>query len=124
MRRPTILLVDDEPMLLSLFVTALRPLGCEMFESTSVSSAIELCANPEFTVDLVISDFQMPQMNGVQLANILRTQRPKLDFIFVTGNGEVCEMLVDRGFTCMSKPFGLEALRNAVRVRLDRLGGT
>ena len=111
-------------MLLSLFAAALRPLDCEMFESSSVSSAIELCANPDFTVDLVISDFQMPQMNGVQLANILRAQRPTLDFIFVTGNGEVGQMLVDRGFTCMSKPFGLETLRNAVRDRLNHLAGT
>jgi DNA-binding NtrC family response regulator len=124
MRRPTILLVDDEPMLLSLFVTALQPLDCEIFESTTVSSAVQLCANPEFTVDLVISDFQMPHLNGVQLADILRAQRPNLDFIFVTGNGEVCQTLAERGFTCLSKPFGLELLRSTVRDRLNQLAAT
>jgi CheY-like chemotaxis protein len=121
MRRPTILLVDDEPMLLSLFVTALRPLDCDMFESTSVSRAVQLCANPEFMIDLVISDFQMPQMTGAQLADILREQRPNLEFIFVTGNVEVCQTLAERGFTCLSKPFGLDTLRNIVRDRLDRV---
>lgn len=124
MRRPTILVLDDEPMLLWLFVTALKKLDCNILESTSVDKALELCSDPELILDLVITDFQMPRLTGLQFAEVIWVQRPKLEIVFVTGNAEVHQTLSDRGFVCLSKPFGMEVLRDTVRKRLQYLTAT
>lgn len=118
------MVVDDEPMLLSLLVAALRQVNCHILESISVSGAIEISSDPAQALDLVISDFQMPEMNGIQLAVRLRQQRPNVEFVFMTGNRDVFEDLTEQGFVCLNKPFPLDKLRDIVRSRLEHLTGS
>src|SRR5215831_10352810 len=104
-RPATILLVDDEPLLLSLLAMALKQVECNILQSTTVAAAIRLSSDVTQQLDLVVSDFQMPEMSGIRLAEEMRLHRPQLQFVFITGNRGVSESLAAQGHSCLTKPF-------------------
>jgi two-component system cell cycle sensor histidine kinase/response regulator CckA len=118
LRRATVLVVDDEPLLLSLLVTALRQVDCDVLQSTTADAALRLSSDVAQPLDLVVSDFQMPDMSGISLAAEMRRQRPDLQFVFITGNQEVSENLSAQGYPCLTKPFPLDEFRSVIRERL------
>ncbi len=127
--RNTILVVDDEVELLDLIAYILRRPGYEILEARTSREALSICERVEVPIDLVLSDFNLPGMNGLDLAKELERLRPNLPIIFMSGNLEASDDLVDRGFVCLKKPFtfadmvyivdetlaGSEAIRNRRR---------
>ncbi|WP_067048033.1 PAS domain S-box protein [Methanofollis ethanolicus] len=92
-----ILLVDDEPLLLNLACAFLEEE--KDFTVTPVASAEEalglLGVSP---YDVVISDYQMPTMNGIELLRAVRAGHPDLPFILFTGRGR--ESVVIEALNC------------------------
>lgn len=83
-----ILIVDDDPAVLFFLTQCLAELGPE-FQLTSCHSGQEALTLSETKLfDLVLSDYTMPGLNGLQLANALRERQPELKFILLTGRGE------------------------------------
>lgn len=83
-----ILLVDDEAELVEMGRQMLERLGYEVFASTSSTQAFDLfCEQPD-GFDLVITDFTMPQMTGVDLASKILRMRPDLPIVLCTGYSE------------------------------------
>jgi len=84
--RPTparILIVDDNANGLSARKCVLEELGHRLTEASSGADALELFAPQKF--DLVITDYRMPRMNGIELIDHLREQAPDLPIILISG---------------------------------------
>jgi CheY-like chemotaxis protein len=86
LRRNSVLLVEDEPVLRSLLAEELSDAGFAVVEAANADEALAfLQANPR--VDLVFTDVQMPgSMNGVELAAILRERYPVLAIILTSAS--------------------------------------
>ena len=84
--RVSVLYVDDEPALLDLGKTFLERGGVFAIETTQSSvEALLLLQKKDY--DGVISDYQMPEMDGIALLKIIRSRQPNLPFILFTGKG-------------------------------------
>ncbi len=79
-----VLLVDDEIDLLDIIELTLEGLGLEIFKATNTDSAREIYnANK---IDLIISDFTMPQIDGIRFLQEIRNKNPNLAFVLMSGN--------------------------------------
>jgi PAS domain S-box-containing protein len=82
----TVLYVDDEPALLEIGRLFLEKPGSLCVETTlSAKEAIEKLSKKSF--DCIISDYQMPEMDGIALLKCVRATYPELPFILFTGRG-------------------------------------
>jgi CheY-like chemotaxis protein len=78
-----ILLVDDNSMGLMARKTVLQELGHRVITSLNAQDALEACAKQRF--DLLITDYKMPKMNGVELIRELRKVQPQVSVILISG---------------------------------------
>jgi CheY-like chemotaxis protein len=79
----TILLVDDNSMGLMARKTVLQELGHRVITSQNAHDALEVCGKQRF--DLLITDYKMPKMNGVELIRELRKRQPQVSVILISG---------------------------------------
>ena len=84
----TILVVDDDALISMSTVDMLEDLGHEVLEANSAERALEILRDGE-RVDLVITDYAMPKMNGMELATAARDLRPDLPILLATGYAEL-----------------------------------
>ncbi|MEO5347097.1 MAG: ATP-binding protein [Magnetococcus sp. YQC-9] len=83
----TLLVVDDEPQLLSIYQESLSSLGYEVISKTGAPDALRVfAANPDHFSALV-TDYAMPQMTGVELAHKVKEIRPEVPVLLCTGLG-------------------------------------
>lgn len=118
-----ILVVDDEPLVRMVAVEILQDLGYSVLEAEDGPSALKIL-NTRPDIDLLITDVGMPNgMNGRQLADAARIERPELNVLFVTGYAENAVLNhghLDRGMQVMTKPFVADALGRRVK---ELIGG-
>ncbi len=81
---PKILLIDDEPEILSVVGLLLSTDGFQVEKAASGAEALKLMSETSF--DLVISDYYMPKMNGIELLTKLRQRGDYTSFVFFSGN--------------------------------------
>jgi PAS domain S-box-containing protein len=84
----TILVVDDDALIAMSTVEMLEDLGHAVIEANSGKHALEILRE-EQTVDLLITDYSMPNMTGAQLAKAARELRPELPILLATGYAEL-----------------------------------
>jgi CheY-like chemotaxis protein len=100
-----------------LVVNVLNELGYQAHEAEDARSALPLLES-ELRVDLLVTDVGLPGMNGRQLAEIARQQRPDLKVLFMTGYAEKAaerQGFLEEGMDLMAKPFSIEALAQKIR---------
>jgi|SRR5215472_8054454 len=78
-----ILIVDDNSLGLAARRSVLEELGHKVVTSSAPQDALELCGKQRF--DLVVTDYKMPKMNGVEFISRLRKQHPALGVILISG---------------------------------------
>ena len=83
-----ILFVDDEDMLVEMNATRLRNLGHQVVGHTSGAEAVRTFEAKADQFDLVITDYAMPHMTGIDLAKKLREIRPDIPVILCSGFNE------------------------------------
>jgi two-component system cell cycle sensor histidine kinase/response regulator CckA len=81
----TVLLIDDEPLVLRSGVRLLRALGCNVLSAPDGREGIALAKEREGAIDLVIVDFIMPEMDGVAVIEELHRLFPSLPAILASG---------------------------------------
>lgn len=86
---PCVLLVDDEQSILSALKRIFRPQGYRLLTATSAEAGLEIMANHDSDIDLVISDMRMPGMNGAQFLARVRQEWPATMRILLTGYSEI-----------------------------------
>ena len=118
----TVLLVEDHPRLRVSFAIVLRDIGYRVLEAGSPGDAIALVEGDDDRIDLLVSDVVMPTMSGLDLAERVRSRRPGLRVLFVSGYAapEVlgAGRLLD-GAAFLQKPFWPDVLGRKVREMLD-----
>ncbi len=118
MSSPNLLLVDDNDDVREITALLLRDAGYGVMEASSgVAALAALDANP--AIELLIVDFSMPGMSGIELLERARATRPKIKAVFITGyvdhtllSGELADEIV------VKKPFTIAQLAPAVRKAL------
>jgi PAS domain S-box-containing protein len=112
----TILLVEDDPLVLDVARRMLDRLGYRVLTAPDGAEGLELVRSPSTRIDLLVTDVVMPGMSGPELASRAQRLRPRLPVVFVSGypqpagSGGAVEVL--------AKPFGAEALAARVRAAL------
>ncbi len=107
-----ILVVDDDRYLLDLLIETLKTIG---YDATGVTSAEEALQHLESaSVQLVITDIRMPGMDGVEFARRVKSSRPELPVIFITGvfNSSVLRKVEAEGF--LAKPFRINQVEELI----------
>jgi signal transduction histidine kinase len=119
-RRGTLLLVDDDPLVLASTTAMLEDLGHRVVEAASGAEALDRLRDGA-AIDLVITDYAMPGMTGLQLAEALRRLRPGLPVLLATGYAELRGEGTD-GLPRLDKPFEQAALARATDACLGGVG--
>lgn len=118
-----ILLVDDDSAVREVTASILRDLGYVVIEVGSGGGALDLL-DRNTQIDLVILDFAMPGMNGMEVARQLRTKVPSRSVIFITGYADT-SALGDIGETqIVRKPFIGNELADKVQIALANRAST
>ncbi|OGG44703.1 MAG: hypothetical protein A3F84_28785 [Candidatus Handelsmanbacteria bacterium RIFCSPLOWO2_12_FULL_64_10] len=115
-----ILMADDDPTVLKTVGTFLSARGHRVRTASDGSEALRLMA--EETPDLVISDIQMPGMDGIAFLKAIRGQFPDLPVILMTGYATVetaVAALRNRAYDYLKKPVQLEELQACI-ARVER----
>jgi len=115
-----VLLVEDEDPVRAFAARALALRGHRVTEAATAEEAMEMLGNPDFPVNVLISDVVMPGMDGPAFAVEARKLRPDLQIIFVSGYAEDSfrKNLGDTDFRFLAKPFSLEELTAKVKEAL------
>ena len=82
------LIVDDDPFVSEMLAEILQSEGCAVETAGDGGEAYDkFHADPDFTI--VISDMNMPRMNGMQLVRKLRDEKVDVPIVILTGNNEI-----------------------------------
>ncbi len=107
-----ILAVDDDSLVRMNMVAMLEDLGHRVFAASSASEAMATLRTEH--VDLVITDYAMPQITGIQLAQRIRNLRPEVPIILATGYAELTAGEA-ADLPRLTKPFFQHDLAAAIR---------
>lgn len=116
----TVLVVEDDPTVRLMVVTALNDWGYGMIQTSSAHEAIPVLRSNR-QIDLLLTDVGLPSINGRQLAEIARQFRPGLRVLFMTGYAEKAAMrgqFLEAGMELVTKPFTLDGLSEKIREML------
>jgi signal transduction histidine kinase len=122
-RGESVLLVEDEASILKLGKRMLKSLGYTVFDATTPATAVDLAEKCEAGIDLLITDVVMPEMNGRELADRLKSFYPELKVLFMSGyTTDVIAHrgVLDEGVFFMQKPFSKRDLAFKVREVLEK----
>jgi len=127
MRRKRILLVDDEKEALHALELMLQESGYEVYATASAEEGLRYlrAIHPH----LLMVDFKLPAMSGIDFLEIARAEDPHVPALVVTGLTQRIEEIEAsckklRIFELIRKPVGIQKLRDAVQAALETSGGT
>jgi len=118
----TILLVDDEQIIIDVARDMLEILGYQVITAQTGQEAIDIYTRQKDEIDLVIQDMVMPGMNGADIFRALKNINPDVKVILASGyimNKQIAAVLEQGCRAFMPKPFRLEDLSVKVRKVLD-----
>lgn len=118
----TILVVEDEQVVREGIVRLLERSGYRVLQASNGCHAMEVWHSNKDKIKLVFTDIVMPIMNGLELAEMLLTEDPRLKIIFNSGydpGDKGKDYKVKPGFNFLAKPFDQQTLGSFVREVLD-----
>jgi CheY-like chemotaxis protein len=117
----TILLIDDEEMVLEVGQKLLKAMGYRVLIAREGREAIEVYKRHRETVDLVLLDIIMPNMKGGEVFDCLREINPNIKVLLSSGysiDGEASKILERGGKGFIQKPFDMERVSETIRAIL------
>jgi PAS domain S-box-containing protein len=118
----TILVVEDEPVLRKMIVDFLEASGYKVLSAESASEAVGHVQIYPDTIDAVLTDIVMTDMNGVDLARFLSALRPELRVLFMSGYSDGAlgdKFVLPKDVAFLQKPFSRVKLAHKLREVLD-----
>jgi len=122
-RKLRILVVDDDLAILAWVSEALSNLGYHVIAMGASPLALQHMRSGQSLVDLVLTDFDMPSLDGLELCRMLLETHPALPILLMTGgdHGMDEHMLFDKGFkSLLMKPFSITDLETAICAALEK----
>jgi PAS domain S-box-containing protein len=119
----TLLLVEDEAMLLNINSEILEQLGYTVLTAASPAEALRIAGQHHENIDLLITDVIMPEMNGRDLADKISLLFPGIRLLFMSGyTASVIAHhgVLDEGVHFLQKPFSLKDLAEKVKEILEK----
>ncbi|WP_085812098.1 hybrid sensor histidine kinase/response regulator [Geoanaerobacter pelophilus] len=109
----TVLLVEDEEMLLWLATQLLEELGFSVIQAQGPREAIAICEDLGRNIDLILTDVVMPEMNGREMVEKIREKRPEQKVLFMSGytsDHVVQRGILEQGMQYIPKPLDMRSL--------------
>lgn len=120
-----VLLVEDQPEARALMRNMLMELGItQIFVASDGREALQFIDSAYDFIDVVVCDWNMPNMTGVELLRQLRTVDPDIPFLMVTGRGDMESVIEAKssGVTgYIRKPFSPAQLEAKLRIIMQRM---
>ncbi|MBN2685811.1 MAG: response regulator [Pontiellaceae bacterium] len=118
----TILLVEDEPLLLKMTHRILEDLGYRVIPAKNPTEALQAADRYDAPIDLLLTDIVMPQMDGTDLAKALAEKRPDTKHLFMSGYSDIAAArhgIIEPGSQLLQKPFSTKVLAAKIRRILE-----
>ncbi len=117
-----VLVVEDDAIARSVICAIIKSGGYNAMEADGGESALQICENANVKIDLILTDFKMPNMNGVELIKRLRIDHADMRAVLMSGfandtvdteGGKMTNLLF------MRKPFLPQELLTMIRTALS-----
>ncbi len=118
----TVLVVEDEEGVRELIAALLRRLGYTVLTAADGEEALRISAQHREPIQLLLTDVVLPKTSGRQVAGQLKTARPDMAVLYLSGyteNAVVHHGVLDPDVAFLAKPFSHEALALKIRQVLD-----
>lgn len=117
----TILVVDDEPLVVTLVSRVLKDAGYGVISTSEPAEALSICRDAGAQIDLLLTDLMMPVMNGRELHAQVAQVRPYLPVSYMSGyaDSRAREMMGGDAQHVLLKPFGVASLLSAVNKGIE-----
>ncbi|MBU0995769.1 MAG: PAS domain S-box protein [Proteobacteria bacterium] len=121
-RGETLLIVEDDPMLLGMSMLMMQKLGYSALTASTPGEAVRIVEEDHAEIHLLITDVIMPEMNGRDLVNRLQKFQPGIKHLFMSGyTADVIahQGVLNEGVNFIQKPFSLKTMALKIREVLD-----
>jgi len=108
-----IMVVDDEILSVASLARGLRSKGHQVVTLQSAYDALAIIASDGSSIDLIVTDYQMPEMNGIDFLRNIRQEKKRIPVIIMTALADQKIMVVALKAGCdgfLAKPFNLDEL--------------
>jgi CheY-like chemotaxis protein len=109
-----VLIVEDDYATRQALSALLKQLGHVPVVADRAADALRILESAA-TLDAIITDVVMPGMNGIEFAERVRTTRPSLPVVLVTGDSEALEAVLASGAVALLKPYSPDTLRRVLK---------
>ncbi|MBC8337445.1 MAG: response regulator [Alphaproteobacteria bacterium] len=120
-----ILIVDDEPLIIKMVEAVLHDLGIRtIYKAGNGFDALDYFAESVNVIDLVICDWMMPEMDGLEFLHHLRAKHLETPFIMLTSRTEPGHIIAAKDFGAsgyIAKPFNAAELRDKIEKIITKL---
>ena len=120
--RGLVLVVDDEEPLRVMLGSLLKVNGFRVLLAGTSNDALRICARLTRPIDLLITDIQLPELSGFDLAAVLAIERPSMPVLFISGafteHDPEVQTLLAPGRDFLAKPFAPEVFAAKVKSML------
>jgi CheY-like chemotaxis protein len=119
----TVLIVEDEPEIITLAKIALEKYGYKVLSAQSPSDALAICEEYGDKIDLLITDVVMPEMNGKELKEKIEMKYPGIKVLFMSGYPAdivAHRGVLEEGVEFLPKPFTQILLAKKIRELFNR----
>jgi CheY-like chemotaxis protein len=121
----TLLVVDDDPTVLTVTVKLLKMFGYTILTATDGVEAVAVFEAHRDEIQVVVTDLMMPRMNGREAIKLIRRQKPDLPVILASGyTDDIIDLAAIEALDVifLQKPLLLKKLLAAIRTGLNRAG--
>lgn len=101
-RKPALLVVEDEVLLRAALAEYLRECGFKVYEAGNGAEAITLLKSRKIIVDLILSDVDMPEVDGFALSQWMHRYCPAIPIVLLSGDRKKSDAAKD---LCENEPF-------------------
>jgi two-component system cell cycle sensor histidine kinase/response regulator CckA len=101
----TILVVDDHDMVLNTVKAVLEQANFRVISANGGASAVKVARETDRTIDLLLSDVDMPGMSGPDLGELLKRTRPDMHVMLMSGGADGNLLVLNYGWAFIQKPF-------------------
>ncbi|MEK7293504.1 MAG: sigma 54-interacting transcriptional regulator, partial [Nitrospirota bacterium] len=111
MKSPTVLIIDDEPLMRLSMEDALRAVGCDVRAAATGSEGLAMLE--QAVSDIVVTDLRLPGIDGLRLLQAAKQRSPRTEVVVITAHGSV-ETAVGAmkagAYDYITKPFSMDEL--------------